>query len=63
VGALWVGLTLVFEFSLGRATGASWSRILSDYDPSRGGLMLLGMAFMFLAPMLAARFRFTETTP
>jgi hypothetical protein len=63
VGALWVVLTLAFEFAIGRATGASWSRILSDYDPSRGGLMLLGMAFMFLAPMLAARLRFQETTP
>jgi hypothetical protein len=62
-GALWVVLTLVFEFTLGRATGVSWSRILFDYDPTRGGLMLPGMAFMFMAPMLAAKTRFKEATP
>jgi len=60
VGALWVGLTLAFESGLGRFTGASWSRILADYDPTRGGLMLFGMAFMLLAPMWAARLRFRE---
>jgi peptidoglycan/LPS O-acetylase OafA/YrhL len=52
VGGFWVTLTLVFEFAIGRATGASWSRILSDYNPLHGGLMLLGLAFMFCIPML-----------
>jgi hypothetical protein len=57
VGAFWVSMTLAFEFALGRALGASWSRILEDYNPARGGFMILGMAFLFLAPMLAARWR------
>ncbi len=57
VGAFWVCMTLVFEFALGRAIGASWERILEDYNPARGGFMILGMAFLFLAPMLAARLR------
>ncbi|HEV8442086.1 MAG TPA: hypothetical protein VGQ27_01355 [Steroidobacteraceae bacterium] len=57
IGAVWVLLTLVFEFSVGRALGASWDRILSDYDPSRGGFMLLGLAFMLVTPWLAARAR------
>lgn len=57
VGAFWVFMTLVFEFALGRAIGASWERILEDYNPARGGFMILGMAFLFLAPMLAARWR------
>jgi hypothetical protein len=52
VGGFWVALTLVFELALGRATGASWPRMLSDYDPLQGGLMLLGLAFMFCTPML-----------
>src|SRR5688500_18402346 len=47
-GAFWVALTLAFEFSLGRATGMGWGRILSDYNPARGGLMLAGLAFMFM---------------
>jgi hypothetical protein len=55
VGAFWVALTLVFEFALGRATGQSWIRILDDYNPARGGLMLLGLAFMFCTPMLVRR--------
>jgi hypothetical protein len=57
VGAFWVGLTLIFEFVLGRATGASWSRILSDYNLLHGGLLLLGLAFMFVTPMLTRRSR------
>jgi hypothetical protein len=57
VGAFWVLLTLIFEFALGRATGASWSRILSDYNPVHGGFMLLGLAFMFITPWLTRRLR------
>lgn len=58
VGAFWVVLTLVFEFALGRAMGAGWPRILADYNPLQGGLMLLGLAFMFCTPMLVkARLR------
>jgi hypothetical protein len=54
VGALWVVLTILFEFSLGRATGMSWARLLGDYDPARGGFLLLGLAVMFLAPRIAS---------
>ena len=57
VGGLWVALTLVFEIALGCATGASWDRIFSDYNPLRGGFMILGLAFMFVSPLLAARLR------
>ncbi len=57
VGAYWVALTLIFELALGRAMGASWTRILSDYNPSHGGLMLAGLAFMFLTPWLTRKIR------
>jgi len=57
VGLWWAALTLAFEFILGRAIGSSWSRILADYDPSRGGFMALGILFMVFAPMLAAKLR------
>jgi hypothetical protein len=56
-GLWWAALTLGFEIALGRAIGLSWSRIFSDYDPTRGGFMLLGLAFMVCAPMLAAKLR------
>jgi hypothetical protein len=57
VGAMWVLLTLAFEFALGHAMGLGWDRILADYNPARGGFMILGMVFMFFAPLLAARSR------
>jgi len=60
VGALWVTLTLVFEMALGRAIGASWDRILADYNPLRGGFMMLGLAFMFVSPQLAAKLHRSE---
>jgi hypothetical protein len=59
VGLGWVVLTVIFEVALGRALGASWDRILSDYNPARGGFMMLGVAFMAVAPLLAARTRNT----
>jgi hypothetical protein len=57
VGAFWVALTVIFEFSLGRAVGQSWPRLLSDYNPAHGGYMLLGLAFMLLTPWLARKLR------
>ena len=57
IGGLWVALTLTFEALLGRAIGLSWERLLEDYNPARGGFMMLGMSFMFLSPWLAARLR------
>ena len=61
VGLVLVVLMLAFEVGLGRAMGYSWDRILADYDPSRGGLMLLGMIGLLYAPRFAARLRGTLT--
>lgn len=57
VGLLWVGLTLVFEFSLGVAMGLSWERTTSDYNVVRGGLLPLGLVVMAFAPYAGARLR------
>jgi len=57
VGAYWVILTLIFELSLGRALGMSWSHIFADYNPFRGGYMLFGLAFMFLTPWITRKLR------
>jgi hypothetical protein len=55
VGALWVGLTVLFEIVLGRwLFGFDWQRILADYDLARGGLMGLGLVALLFMPMLAA---------
>jgi hypothetical protein len=57
VGLLWVGLTLVFEFSLGLAMGLSWERMASDYNIAKGGLLPLGLIVMACAPYAGARLR------
>lgn len=53
VGFLWAALTFGFEILMGLAQGFSWNRILAEYDPSRGGLMAFGLAFMIAVPALA----------
>lgn len=60
VGALWVVLTLAFEFGLGRATGASWRELLVDYDLLHGGMMPLGLLAMGLTPWAVRRLRRLE---
>lgn len=57
VGALWAAMTILFEVALGRSIGASWGRILSDYDLTIGGLMGLGLLMMALTPWLVLRLR------
>jgi hypothetical protein len=57
-GVLWALLTLAFEIALGRfVLGASWERILSDYDFRQGGFMILGLLVLGTSPLLAARLR------
>jgi hypothetical protein len=57
VGLAWVILTVGFEIGLGRLTGLTWERIFEDYDLPNGGFLGLGLLFLALAPLLAARYR------
>ncbi len=58
IGLLWVALTVTFEFGLGMGVlHYNLSRMLSDYDLSRGGLMVFGLLAMLFTPLLAARVR------
>jgi hypothetical protein len=58
VGLLWAVLTVLFEVGLGRLVlGLPWDRISADYDRSRGGFLVLGLLFMAVSPLLAARIR------
>ena len=57
IGAIWVVLTLIFEFSLGQAFGMTWPRMLEDYDLTRGGLMGFGVTAMFCIPWVVNRWR------
>ncbi len=55
LGLLWLTLTIAFEIGLGCATGMSWDRIASDYDPRRGGFLALGMLVLLVAPRVVAQ--------
>jgi hypothetical protein len=56
-GLFWLAPTLAFEIGVGRATGMSWERIASDFDPRRGGLLAFGMLVILVAPRLWAQRR------
>lgn len=58
LGLLWLGLTLAFEFLLGKLVlNLTWERIRSDYNLLRGGLLPIGMLVLTLSPLIAARLR------
>jgi hypothetical protein len=58
VGVLWLCLTLAFEFLFGRfVVGASWERLVSDYNVLEGGLLPIGMVILALSPWIAGKLR------
>ncbi|MEW6776596.1 MAG: hypothetical protein AB1405_09905 [Bdellovibrionota bacterium] len=58
IGVLWVSCTILFEIVLARLIlRLSWERILSDYNPSQGGLLPIGLAVLLFAPLLAGALR------
>ena len=58
VGALWVALTLAFEFGAGHwLFRKPWAVLLEDYDVRRGRIWILVLVATFLAPWWAARAR------
>jgi hypothetical protein len=58
VGMLWLVLTLAFEIAFGRfVMHMPWSRIASDYNLLRGGLLPIGLLVLTFAPLIAAKFR------
>jgi hypothetical protein len=58
VGIFWMVLTVGFEVVVGRfVMGFTWDRILAEYNISTGSLMPLGLAFLVVVPLLAARMK------
>jgi hypothetical protein len=58
VGVVWLVLTLAFEIAFGRyVMHAPWSRIASDYDLLRGGLLPIGLLVLTAAPVMAGKLR------
>jgi hypothetical protein len=58
VGVMWLVLMVVFEISFGLlVVGASWQRLLSDYNILQGGLLPVGLAVLALSPLIVASAR------
>lgn len=56
VGAIWLALTLAFEFGFGRyVSGLGWQTLLEDYDVLRGRLWPLVLLTTFAAPWFWGR--------
>lgn len=58
IGAVWLTLTVAFEFLAGHYLfGSSWEKILADYNVLRGRVWPLVLIACLLAPLLAHRLR------
>jgi len=58
IGAMWVILTLAFEFIAGHFVfGAPWARLLADYNVLRGRIWPLVPITTLAAPVVALRMR------
>lgn len=56
-GAIWVVLTVLFEFSLGRFVNRTWASLLQDYNIAAGRIWLLFLICLFLMPWLFYGFK------
>ncbi len=58
IGALWLGLTVLFEFGFGHyVAGHPWTRLLADYNLFEGRVWVLVLVWCAVAPWLAYRLR------
>lgn len=58
VGALWLLLTLAFEFLAGHYVfGDSWERLLAEYNVAKGRIWILVLISVLVAPVVAYALR------
>ena len=57
VGALWLVMTVIFEFGFGIVQGKPWREILAQYTFADGNIWPLLLIVVLFAPWLAWRFR------
>ena len=56
IGAMWLGMTVLFEFGFGHfVAGHSWSHLFADYDLFQGRLWLLFLIWITIMPYLFYR--------
>jgi hypothetical protein len=57
IGLIWLGLTVVFEFTFGRyIAGHSWSQLFRDYNLLAGRVWIFVLIWIAIAPFLFYRF-------
>ncbi len=57
IGALWLVLTVAFEFLFGHyVMGHSWEKLLADYNIFKGRVWVLVLITTFLAPWLVGTY-------
>src|SRR5688572_23048203 len=55
-GAVWMVMTVLFEFGFGHyAGGASWKRLIQDYNVREGRLWILVLLTLFMTPFLVKK--------
>ena len=58
IGAMWLALTLAFEFGVGHyGFGKPWRELLADYNLARGRIWVAVLIVTLFAPSWAARLR------
>jgi hypothetical protein len=57
IGLIWVSLTVVFEFAMGRFMHRSWRQLIHDYDLAAGRVWTLFLVSLALAPYVFYRLR------
>ena len=58
IGAMWLAMTLIFEFGAGRYLfGTPWRQLLEDYDLAAGRLWILVLIATVVAPPWVFRAR------
>jgi hypothetical protein len=62
IGAIWLTLTVLFEFLFGHfIAGHSWQRLLQDYDLLSGRVWLLFLLWILLLPYVVFKFHALAT--
>lgn len=57
IGLIWLGLTVIFEFSFGHYVAKhSWSLLLHDYNILAGRVWIIVLIWIAIAPMVFYRF-------
>lgn len=58
VGAVWVAILVGYDIAIGRFLfRASWAKVAAEFDLRAGNYLLLGTAYLLVAPVLVGLMR------